>query len=166
MPRRRALLGAVSLLMAAPLGLAASPAASATEARTTSQGSTAQIQGEHPELNGYRIKTVNSPAVYLVLDGKRRGIPNEATYFNLFRSWDGIQNVIDIDRIDDGGNLSDGAILAKSPSSAAVYLVSNGMKRGITSAAVFDKYSFDWDKIVTLSAVVLDAVPNGPVISS
>ncbi|GAA2333112.1 hypothetical protein [Streptomyces violaceusniger] len=166
MARRRALLGAVSLVVAALLGLVASPAAHATGAAAATQNSSAQIQGEHPELNGYRIKTVNSSAVYLVLDGKRRGIPNEATYFNLFRSWDGIQNVIDIDRIDDGGNLSDGAMLAKSPSSATVYLVSNGIKRGITSAAVFDKYSFDWDKIVTVSAVVLDAVPNGPVISS
>lgn len=166
MARRRALLGAVSLLVAALLGLAASPAATAAGAQATAKGSSARIQGEHPELNGYRIKTVTSAAVYLVLDGKRRGIPNEATYFNLFRSWDGIQNVIDIDRIDDGGNLSDGAMLAKSPSSATVYLVSNGVKRGIASAAVFDKYSFDWDKIVTVSAVVLDAVPNGPVISS
>ncbi|WP_413812556.1 hypothetical protein [Streptomyces sp. OE57] len=166
MTRRRALLGAVSLVVAALLGLVASPAAHAAGAASAAQGSSAQVQGEHPELNGYRIKTVNSAAVYLVLDGKRRGIPNEATYFNLFRSWDGIQNVIDIDSIDDGGNLSDGAMLAKSPSSATVYLVSNGVKRGITSAAVFDKYSFDWDKIVTVSAVVLDAVPNGAVISS
>ncbi|MGV9855775.1 hypothetical protein ACWDWU_44595 [Streptomyces sp. NPDC003442] len=166
MNRRRALLGAVSLVVAALLGLVTSPVAHAAGAASAAQGSSAQIRGEHPELNGYRIKTVNSAAVYLVLDGKRRGIPNETTYFNLFRSWDGIQNVIDIDSIDDGGNLSDGAMLAKSPSSATVYLVSNGVKRGITSAAVFDKYSFDWDKIVTVSAVVLDAVPNGPVISS
>ncbi|MGW4237401.1 hypothetical protein ACWEJP_11240 [Streptomyces sp. NPDC004749] len=166
MNKRPVLRGAAGLTVAALLGLGASPVASAADAPAPTHGASAQVKGEHPELNGYRIKTVNNASVYLVLDGKRRGIPNEATYFNLFRSWDGIQNVIDIDRIDDGGNLSDGAMLAKTPSSATVYLVSNGVKRGITSAAVFDKYSFDWDKIVTVSAVVLDAVPNGPVISS
>ncbi|WP_030837498.1 hypothetical protein [Streptomyces hygroscopicus] len=166
MARRRTLLGAVSLAVAALLGLGASTAANAAGPASTAQVSAARIQGVHPELNGHRIKTVNSATVYLVLDGKRRAIPNQTTYFHLFRSWDGIENVIDIESIDDGGSLSDGAMLAKSPSSATVYLVSNGIKRAITSRAVFDKYAFDWDKIVTVSAVVLDAVPDGPVISS
>ncbi|MGK5549679.1 hypothetical protein ACSNOH_33895 [Streptomyces sp. URMC 127] len=166
---RRSWIAALALVAASASGLAVTPAAqaagSAQESVSASQKSAAELRGRHPELNGARLKGVNSPAVYLILDGKRRWIPNPATYNNLFRSWDGIQTVIDIDAVDDGGQLSDGAILAKSPGEPAVYLVSNGVKRWITSPAAMDKYYFDWNKIVNVSPVALNAIPTGAPIS-
>ncbi|MCQ8768500.1 hypothetical protein [Streptomyces telluris] len=170
---RRSWFAALALVAASVSGLAAAPAAQAA-ADTASETATgtavardsgAQLRGRHPELNGARLKGVNSPAVYLVLDGKRRWIPNPATYNNLFRNWNGIQTVVDIASIDDGGQLSDGAILAKSPDGPAVYLVSNGIKRWITSPAAMDKYYFDWNKIVNISPVALNAIPTGAAIS-
>ncbi|GAA4890048.1 hypothetical protein ACFPM3_19585 [Streptomyces coeruleoprunus] len=152
-----ALLAAVILgTAAAPAALAAAPAADAPAVQP------AQVR---PDLNGLRVKGVNSPAVYLILDGKRRHIPNPATYNNLFRDWNGIQSVLDVNAVDDGGPLSDGAILGKSPSGPEVYLISNGIKRWITSPAAMDKYYFAWNKIVTISPVALYSIPTGPSIS-
>jgi hypothetical protein len=59
--------------------------------------------GEHPELNGRRLQGIGQLAEYLVIDGVRRLIPNPDTYTALFRDGNGIQKVIDIDAIDDGG---------------------------------------------------------------
>ncbi|MBF6044507.1 hypothetical protein GO001_04615 [Streptomyces sp. NRRL B-1677] len=166
---KRSLFAALALVAASVSGLAAAPAAQASgtaqESASAAQSGAAELRGRHPELDGARLKGVNSPAVYLILDGKRRWIPNPATYNNLFRNWNGIQSVVDIGAIDDGGQLSDGAILAKSPSGPAVYLVSNGIKRWITSPAAMDKYYFDWNKIVNVSPVALNAIPTGASIS-
>ncbi|PSJ26899.1 hypothetical protein B7P34_20475 [Streptosporangium nondiastaticum] len=166
---RRSWCAALALVAASVSGLAAAPAAQASgtarESASAPGSGAAELRGRHPELNGARVKGVNSPAIYLILDGKRRWIPNPATYNNLFRDWNGIQSVVDIGAIDDGGQLSDGAILAKSPSGPAVYLVSNGIKRWITSPAAMDKYYFDWNKIVNLSPVALDSIPTGASIS-
>ncbi|MFF7725306.1 hypothetical protein [Streptomyces sp. NPDC008001] len=167
----RSLFAALALVAASVSGLAAAPAAQAAgtaqerETASAQHSGAAELRGRHPELNGARLKGVNSPAVYLILDGKRHWIPNPATYNNLFRNWNGIQSVIDIGAIDDGGQLSDGAILAKSPGEPAVYLVSNGIKRWITSPAAMDKYYFDWNKIVNISPVALNSIPTGAAIS-
>lgn len=122
-------------------------------------------RGLRPDLNGQRIKGVNDPAVYLVLDGKRRWIPNPATYNSLFRDWTGISQVIDINSIDDGGPITDGAVLARAGNAPAVYLVSNGVRRWIVSPAAFDHYWFDWTKIVSVPNVVINSVPVGANIS-
>lgn len=166
--KRRSWFAALSLALVPLAVLTAVPAA---EAASSTSGGTAVHQSDnrlsrpHPELNGKRIKAVNGAAVYLVLDGKRRWIPNPATYNNLFRSWDGIQSVIDIGNIEDGGQLSDGAILGKSPNAPEVYLISNGVKRWITSPAAMDKYFFAWNKIASVPPGALGNIPTGAPIS-
>ncbi|MFF3752438.1 hypothetical protein ACFYYH_18585 [Streptomyces sp. NPDC002018] len=176
MPRslgRRVSLGAISLILAVPLGLGAALTASADEApvraKTVAELSATEAPvraktaavADRPELNGYRIKSVTGATIYVVIDGKRRAIPSGPTYLNLFNSYVGVQHVIDIESITDGGPLSDGAILATSPSSDTIWLISNGLKRGITGRA-FEKYAFDWHKVVTLSDIVLNSIPQGP----
>ncbi|WP_405987341.1 hypothetical protein [Streptomyces sp. NBC_00872] len=113
---------------------------------------------DRPELNGYRIKSVTGATIYVVIDGKRRAIPSGATFLNLFNSYEGVQHVIDIESITDGGPLSEGAILATA--TATVWLITNGLKRGITGRA-FEKYAFDWGKNVRLSDIVLNFIPQG-----
>lgn len=68
---------------------------------------------------------------------------------------------INIDEIAASTPLSDGAILAKADT-APVYLVSNGLKRWITSPAVMDKYNFSWDRVYVLPRSVIDSIPTGP----
>ncbi|MEV4443177.1 hypothetical protein AB0K09_30070 [Streptomyces sp. NPDC049577] len=164
----RSWIGALALTLASAAALTAAPAAVAADDTTrtsAAHGPSAQVLQDRPELNGMRVKPVNGPAVYLVLDGRRRWIPNPATYNNLFRDWNGIQSVIDIGSIPDGGALSDGAFLGKAPNAPEVYLISNGVKRWITSPAAMDKYYFAWNKIVNVSPVAIAAIPSGAAIS-
>ncbi|MFI1800282.1 hypothetical protein ACH427_23425 [Streptomyces sp. NPDC020379] len=166
--KRRSWFAALSLTVVPLAVLTAVPAAQAVGAGSGTAAvhqSDSRLSRPHPELNGKRVKGINGPAIYLILDGKRRWIPNPDTYNNLFRGWDGIQSVVDINSIDDGGQLSDGAILGKSPNAPQVYLISNGVKRWITSPAAMDKYDFAWNKIVVLSPVAIGSIPTGANIS-
>ncbi len=123
----------------------------------------------HNELNGRRI-TSDDPQdqgrVYLILDGQRRWIPNPATYDNLFRDWNGIERYADINDIDRGTDIADGALLVNA-GNGAVYLITDGSgtKRHIADPATMDAYYFNWGKIVAVPAVVLNAVPVGPDIN-
>ncbi len=79
----------------------------------------------------------------------------------MFRDWNGVEEVIDINDIDQGPNISDGAILAKDPNLAPVYLIDNGQKRWVTSPAVMDKFYFSWNAIQSVPNIVLSFVPSG-----
>ncbi|MET9437224.1 hypothetical protein [Streptomyces sp. NPDC006551] len=117
-------------------------------------------QGElFPELNGLRIKGVNTDDVYLVLDGKRHLIPSTVTYNALFRTTDGVRLVLTTANITDGGSLTAYAYLARSTDDATIYLVSNGSKREITPAAL-DKFGFNTAAVRTTYPSVLAALPT------
>jgi len=117
----------------------------------------------YSQFNGLRVKAPNSPKIYLVDEGKRRWIPNPATFNNLFRSWD-VYVGIDIMSIPEGQQISDGAFLGKS-SKPEVYLIDNGKKRHITSPAVMDKYNFNWKTIIILPNLAIDYIPTGTPIN-
>src|SRR2546423_798713 len=115
---------------------------------------------KRPDLAGRRIKDPAGPQVYLIDDdGTKRWIPDPPTYNNLFRDWNGIEEVADTNTIDNGRNITEGAVLAKSQQ-PAVYLIDNGMKRWVTSPGVMDKFYFSWDKIQVVPQVLLDFIPN------
>jgi hypothetical protein len=121
--------------------------------------------GPRPDLNGLRVKLPNQATIWLIMDGYRHGIPNPATYNNLFRDWNGIVIDINVVEIPEVAPISNGALLAKSNTSAAVYLVTNGVKRWVTSPAAMDKYYFAWNRIVTVPFVLVDFIPTGASIS-
>ena len=115
-----------------------------------------------PDLAGLRIKDPIGPRVYLIDDdGTKRLIPDPPTYGALFRDWNGIENVADTNTIDDGADITVGAILAKSNQFANVYLIDNGTKRRVASPAVMDKFYFAWNKIQVVPEIVLEFIPNG-----
>ncbi|GAA3028639.1 hypothetical protein GCM10020000_01440 [Streptomyces olivoverticillatus] len=164
---RRSWFTALAVAVVSVAGLTAAPAALASPAaqETAPHALKTTFKGVHPELNGLRVKGINGPEIYLILDGRRHWIPNPATYNNLFRDWNGIQTIVDPDSIDNGGQLSDGAFLGKSPNAPEVYLISNGVKRWITSPAAMDKYYFNWNRIKYVEPVALQAIPQGGNIS-
>jgi hypothetical protein len=118
-----------------------------------------------PELHGRRLQSPGSPAVYLILDGKRYFIPDAATYSNLFRHWDGIE-AFDLSAISQGGTLSTYAKLARSAEEPVVYLITNDRKHWITSPQAMEYYNFDWNKIVYLPRPVLDSLARGGDLSA
>lgn len=119
-----------------------------------------------PDLNGVRLKGPASPAIYVVIDGYRRWIPDPATYNNLFRDWNGVIVVSNLPDIAEAEPLTSGAVLARPAGMAPVYLVSNGVKRWITAPSVMDKYYFNWSRVQNLPPNVVNSIPTGSTISS
>lgn len=119
-------------------------------------------------FNGSCIKTKDNDAVYLVMDGKKKHVPNPDTYNNLFKNWNQINdggklekiwNKI-VDSIPTGEAITDGAILIKDESDP-VYLLTNKKKYWITDPDQFNNCNFDWNKIKKYPTIVIDAIERG-----
>jgi len=121
--------------------------------------------GVRLDWNGRRIRSKVDEKIYIVIDGLRHWVPNPATYENLFRDWDGVEDIIDIDSIDAGADITDGAILARGGEDPPVYLISNGVKRHVTSPEAMDRYYFEWDRVISLPPVAVLFIPTGTEIS-
>jgi hypothetical protein len=116
-----------------------------------------------PDLAGYRLQIPGQPSIYLIDEnGNRRGIPNPTTYKKLFRNWSGVVADVDLNEIPDAGDLDNGAVLVKGINTPSVYIMDGGKKRGITSPAVMDKYYFNWDTIVSIPDILVNAIASGP----
>ncbi|MGF9909571.1 hypothetical protein [Brevibacillus porteri] len=160
-----------TLLLASMLATPSYAESNKTSATSQSSKSNQSIQAKAIDphlLNGFRVKETNSATVYLVMDGKKRGIVSADVYFKLFNSWDGIREYSSLSSIPDGPVIGENAQLIKFQSSATVYLLDeeNGrvVKRGITSASVFNKYNFDWSKITVLADSLKNAFPDGSLL--
>ena len=114
---------------------------------------------------GQRVQAPGDPAIYLIDDdGTKRHIPDPQTYNNLFRDWTGIQ-VANVEAIPSGPDLTSGAYLAwDGVAGDAIYLVSNGQKRWITSPATMDKFDFASTAVRTVVRKQLEPLPSGPVL--
>jgi hypothetical protein len=115
------------------------------------------------QVEGARVQQAGTPEIYLIDDaGSKRGIPDPTTYYNLFRDWNGIQQVADVSGIPSGPDITSGAYLAIAQETMqTVYLVDNGQKRGVTSPAVMDKFYFNYGTIRPVPQSTLDALPTG-----
>lgn len=119
-----------------------------------------------PDLAGTRIQVPNQPAIWLIDDdGMRHWIPDPPTYNNLFRDWNGVVEDINATEIDEGPSITSGAILARGVNDPAVYLISNGHKRWVTSPAAMDKFYFSWDRVQQVPLILLNFISSGPNIS-
>ncbi|PCN46188.1 hypothetical protein B9C88_01370 [Brevibacillus laterosporus] len=152
-----------------------SPAYAATKATGVDSKSITNVKSldatvsDPNRFNGLRVKVVDEPTVFLIMDGKKRGIVSETVYFRLFRSWDGIQSFLSLDGIPDGPVINENTQLIKYQNNPTVYLIDheNGrtVKRGFVSEAAFNKYSFDWNKIITLPDSLQNTIPDGTPIT-
>jgi hypothetical protein len=119
------------------------------------------LPAPRPDLAGLRLTPLTGGPIYLVNpEGYLQWIPNPNTYNNLFVDWNGVERV-DIATMPIGTALSDGAVLAKGNASNAVYLVSNGKKRWITSPNAMEKYHFNWKHIFVIPQILVDSLPTG-----
>lgn len=118
--------------------------------------------GPLPAYAGARIQSWTTGKVYLVdPEGYKRWIPDPMTYHGLFRS----PRVVTVDErlvnaIEERPPLESGAALAAAPGEA-VYFVTNGEKRLISSQSVLARYGFDPAKVLDVPAPIMHAVPTG-----
>jgi len=122
--------------------------------------------GLRTDLDGLRFRKPGEDTVYVIDQGKKRGIPNPGVYDALFKTWDNIHLDIDINAIDDGPAVDQTAILFRCYDNPKVFLFDNGKKRWIESPAVMDRFQFNWNSIhvwnTPLSAI---GYPDGPTIT-
>ncbi len=132
-------------------------------------GTSSSIDFDPNIFNGSRIKTKDKDAIYLVMKGEKRYIPNPKTYTNLFKNDDGLLNGGGIgalwnkivDTIPTGEAITDGAILIKSENSDPIYLLTNNKKYWITDPQQYSDCNFKPGGQKTYPAVVIDAIPKG-----
>ncbi|XP_076333960.1 uncharacterized protein LOC143237994 isoform X4 [Tachypleus tridentatus] len=115
-------------------------------------------------LEGKLMKHPSTPAVYQILDGCRRWVPNPPTYNNLYKNWECIQSNILEKLLCKCDSLSNGAELIKG-SGDTVYLLSNGVKRPIADPETFNGFCFDWNKIKNYSDIVINSLSTGPIVN-
>jgi hypothetical protein len=111
-----------------------------------------------PELHGRRLQLPGTSAVFLVLDGHRHLIPDQATA-GLFRDASGIQ-MMDASAIPDGGPIS-GASLVRTDVDGHVFLIANGRKHWVDTADALAFYDFDPDRIVDVPASAIAGLTRG-----
>lgn len=116
------------------------------------------------QYEGYRIRQSGTSPIYMILHGKRRWVPNPSTYSNLFGNDNNVHEVLDADIVPDGGQLSDGAILARPKNGPAIYLISNGQKQHVASPPVIDKFGFR-GVVREVDHVLIESIPEGLAIT-
>lgn len=123
------------------------------------------------DLNGLRVRLPGTPAIYLIDLGKKRHIPNPQVYNELFTTWDGVIDDIDIDDITIGDPIPITAILFRCFDNPKVFLLDGNspaqIKRHVVAPDVMDRYKFNWGRVhvwnVPLSGIVY---PDGPPITN
>jgi hypothetical protein len=123
------------------------------------------------DIRGLRVRLPGSAPVYLIDLGKKRHIPDPNVYNELFSTWDGIIDDLDVDDIAVGEPIPETAILFRCSDSPKVFLLDgippHQTKRHIASPAVMDRYKFNWAR-VHLWTAPLSAIgyPDGPEITN
>jgi hypothetical protein len=116
------------------------------------------------DLDGLRVQLPGDPAIYLMDRGQKRHIP-DPTYNNLFRDWNGVVQDANLDEIDTGPPLTEGAFLVQAFGEAAIYVVDGAQKRRIASPGTMDRYYLAWDRVQHVTPSIIAAILTGPQIA-
>ena len=115
--------------------------------------------------DGQLVQVSGTSPVYLIVLGEACWVPNPATFDNLFvqARWKQIQQIskTGFDTIPPGPPLTDGAYLAKVPTSAPQYLVSWGMANHISGPDAVQRYGFNEQALRTVTQQQIDSLGKG-----
>ncbi|MCD4705336.1 hypothetical protein K8R66_04660, partial [bacterium] len=119
---------------------------------------------DQPVVDTYTLfKYQNDPKVYLLEDGKKRLIINEAVFLNKGYQWDQVRTIEESVIYPDGLDLqptgASAYILIKYGDSSAVYLLENGKKRLIVNEGIFLDRGYHWDQVKTIGEGII--YPDG-----
>lgn len=108
----------------------------------------------YPEVN--LIKTADSDKVYVIGKGLFRHIANPSVFDSYGYKWTEIMTVSFSEM-----NMYGQANLIRGVGQSKVYLLENGQKQWITSAAKFNTLGYDWNKILEVNSTELNVYPTG-----
>lgn len=118
----------------------------------------------HPELNGFllRMSDKTTDPMYLVVNGYRRLVPDDATSNNLFTNPTITKEPL-LNLIAKGPDLTKGAMLIKTKGGGdgRWFLLTDQRKMWIVNINVFDRYQFDRNKVKELDKIVIDSIVEG-----
>ncbi|MCK4800222.1 N-acetylmuramoyl-L-alanine amidase [Candidatus Parcubacteria bacterium] len=114
------------------------------------------------------LKAENSPAIYLVKNGKRKEFTSAQLFEKAGYKWRDVISITkeEIDNYSlDGRVLYPDGLLIRSTNSSAVYLLEAGKKRMVTSAILFKKLGYKWNDIVAVSPSEMKEYQSGKVLT-
>ncbi|PEL99757.1 hypothetical protein CN602_18730 [Bacillus cereus] len=126
------------------------------------------LQDDYYVYNGYRVKEVGKPAIYLVDRGMKRHITDSDAYNRIFRNWDGVLEFQTLHTIPNGRSIDQDMGLVRFEKDSELYFLDKDatgkpMKRWITSPFILNKYAFHSEASM-LPQWMKNAIPNGAAI--
>lgn len=117
-----------------------------------------------PELNGYLLKDPEKPAIYLILNGQRRQVPDVATVNGLFVTNRTVHEDFHIDLIEKGDDIASGATLVKGDGGDPWYLLPGKVKMWIKTEEIFAQYQFR--AVTSVAQILIESIPAGDPVAA
>lgn len=118
-----------------------------------------------PELNGYLLKDPEKPAIFLILNGQRRQVPDVATINGLFVTNRTVHEDFHIELIEKGDDLASGSTLVKGDGKDPWYLIPGGNKKmWIKTQEIFAQYQFR--AVTNVAQILIDSIPDGDPVAA
>lgn len=122
-----------------------------------------------PYASGTLLKVKGDLTIWLIENGKRKGIPSASILESKYR-WEDVVEILSSSvlseyAVGENAKYPDGTLIKGSNNT--VYVVAdNGQKRGITSAKVFEGLGYKWENIVTVSDAEIGAYSTADAVAS
>ncbi|WP_240792586.1 hypothetical protein [Bacillus thuringiensis] len=126
------------------------------------------LQNNQYVYNGYRVKEVGKPAIYLVDRGMKRHITDSNTYNRIFKNWNGVLEFQSLHTLPNGRSIDQVMGLIRFEKDSELYFLDKDatgkpMKRWITSQFILNKYAFHSESSM-LPQWMKNTIPNGAAI--
>jgi len=123
--------------------------------------------------SGELIRNLSDNKIYVVTDGTIRHIPTPWIFEELGYKWSNVVGVTSahLANYTAGTNLTTvmshpNGTLVKTENGGTIYLIESGVKRAITSPAIFEDQGFEWDDVVVVSKAELDNYSTGAPVAT
>lgn len=123
-----------------------------------------------PDMDGLRLVTPGKSDVWLMFDGRRHRIASSQVYDALWSEVEGLVSSFDVELIEQGPELGEGACLVRADGELAIHLLTapDGapQRRFIPTYESLLDFAFDEAKVRNVPGLLLQAVAPGPELTS
>ena len=114
-------------------------------------------------FEGQLLRDPSTGGVYFITQGRRRHIPDPATFAALGFDWGRVRDMPGVMSIPDAGRYPTlPGNLIRNPSNGAVYVLTGGVKRHVPDPNTFAAMGLRWESVRDLSPNIFGAIPDGP----